>query len=243
MHDRRVSRIISPGTLIDESFIDPFANNYVLAIYVQKLYSADPPSQSEDSRILSAPDTPVGVAWLDATTGSFFTQSTSTENLASLISRIAPKEIVLDQRMKENEGQGIFSLLAEDKYVVTYFPSSDPLPISEWSHMLETSVSEADAAYFSSEEVGAGSNILEYVKTRLPGLSMKLQPPIRMHAVDVMGIDKNSMRALEIKETIRDGTLKGSLLHSVRRTVTASGARLLASWLSTFSIKWKASSC
>ncbi|KAK5990371.1 MutShomolog 1-like protein [Cladobotryum mycophilum] len=38
MHDRRVSRIITPGTLIDENFMDPYANNYVMAIHIDKDY-------------------------------------------------------------------------------------------------------------------------------------------------------------------------------------------------------------
>ena len=41
MHDRKVTRIITPGTLIDENFIDPYANNYVMAIHL------DSPAQKE----------------------------------------------------------------------------------------------------------------------------------------------------------------------------------------------------
>lgn len=233
MHDRRVSRIVSPGTLIDENFIDPFANNYVLAIHVEDPYFLNVPMPAEDAPPILPPlDTAVGVAWLDLTTGSFFTQSTTVTDLPSLITRIAPREIVIDERLKANGEQGLFSLLGEDRHVITYFPLSHMLPISEWDSMLETGISKEDAAAFTAEEVGAGSNVLQYVQTRLPDMSMKLQPPVRKHSVDVMGIDKNSMRALEIKTTIRDGLSKGSLLHTIRRTVTASGARLLGSWLS-----------
>jgi len=236
MHNRRVSRIVSPGTLIDETFLDPFANNYVLAIHVEDQSSLDSAVQADDFSTILPLDTVIGVAWLDLTTGSFFTQSTTMTDLSSLITRIAPREIVLDERLKTNE-QGIFPLLTEDRHAITYFPLSETLPISEWDSMLETGISAADAANFTAEEIGAGSNVLQYVQTRLPDLSMKLQPPIRKHSVDVMGIDKNSMRALEIKTTIRDGLSTGSLLHTIRRTVTASGARLLGTWLSMFAEK------
>ncbi len=61
---------------------------------------------------------------------------------------------------------------------------------------------------------------------------MKLQPPLRYASMEVMGIDKNSLRSLEIRQTMRDGAFRGSLLHAIRRTVTTSGARLLSEWLS-----------
>jgi DNA mismatch repair ATPase MutS len=53
----------------------------------------------------------------------------------------------------------------------------------------------------------------------------------------IMNIDKSSMRSLEIKQTIRDGVFRGSLLHAIRRTVTKSGARLLNEWLSRNSVR------
>lgn len=232
LHDRRVTRIVSPGTLIDETFIDPFANNYVLAIHLEDSTCLESEFQQDDSSIIPAPETRVGVAWLDLTTGSFFTQSTTAMSLASLLSRIAPREIVLDERLRASGEHGVLPILADDRRLVTYFPSSNPRPMSEWADMFETSVSPEEAAKFSPEEVGASSSVLQYIKTRLPGFTVKLQPPIQMHGIDAMGIDKNSMRALEITETIRDGLIKGSLLQSVRRTVTASGARLLRTWLS-----------
>jgi DNA mismatch repair ATPase MutS len=59
-----------------------------------------------------------------------------------------------------------------------------------------------------------------------------LQPPQRHENLAVLAMDKNTMRALEIRETIKDGAFRGSLLHAIRRTVTKGGARLLNSWLS-----------
>ena len=96
--------------------------------------------------------------------------------------------------------------------------------------MLESSIPPRLENTFSPEEVAAGSTLLQYVKTRLQGSNMKLQPPTRQ--LDMMGIDKNTMRALEVKKTMREDMFTGSLLHTVRRTVTKGGARLLDNWLS-----------
>jgi DNA mismatch repair ATPase MutS len=227
MHDRRVSRVITPGTLIDENFMDPFSNNYVLAVHIAdsaQHLREDPKPTVQHSSL------PIGLAWLDLSTGHFFTQSTALSALPSFLARIAPREIVLDEKLQASKDHGIFTVLAEDHHLITYTNSADVKPISEWSAMLESPVGPKLAGDFTSQEVAAGSSLLQYVETRLQGSNLKLQPPSRQ--LDLMGIDKNTMRALEIKKTMRDDLVTGSLLHTIRRTVTKGGARLLDNWLS-----------
>jgi DNA mismatch repair ATPase MutS len=164
-------------------------------------------------------------------TGHFFTQSTTLEVLPSLLARINPREIVLDDCFRVLHDRNIFSILREEHHLVTYVKTPPAKPISEWSQMLESAVPVIQENEFTSLEIAACSALLHYVEARLQGSTMKLQPPLRQ--LDVMGIDKNTLRALEIKTTIRDGLFTGSLLHTVRRTVTKGGARLLDHWLST----------
>lgn len=85
---------------------------------------------------------------------------------------------------------------------------------------------------FSQQEMSAAELVLQYVETRLQKHSPKLQPLKRYLSQDTMIIDKSTMKALEIKATMKDGNHKGTLLHSIRRTVTKGGARLLDEWLS-----------
>lgn len=245
MHDRKVARIITPGTLIDEQFMDPYANNYVMAIHLsgdnlprasasaaletmspdggQGVVSADAPA--------SAP-IPVGLAWLDLSTGHFFTQATTMALLGSMLSRVCPREVVLDEAFQSRTGHAIFSILAEERQLITYAPKGELTTVSDWAPMLESEIPPHTLESFTDGEIGAGSLLLHYVKDRLQGISMKLQPPLRHETMQVMNIDRNSMRSLEIKQTMRDGTFRGSLLHAIRRTVTKSGARLLNEWLS-----------
>lgn len=240
MHDRKVSRIITPGTLIDENFMDPFTNNYVLAIHMEKPFSQELLGEAvygEGQTTLSHGHHAfgqIGLAWLDLSTGHFFTQSTTFPSLPSFLARIGPREIVLGKDLQASKEHGIFTVLAEDRHLITYTDASKVRPLSEWASMLESPVPTRSTNDFTPEEVAAGSALLHYVETRLQGSSMKLQPPSRQ--LEVMGIDKNTMRALEIKKTIRDDLFTGSLLHTVRRTVTKGGARLLDCWLS----KWQA---
>jgi DNA mismatch repair ATPase MutS len=236
MHDRKVSRVITPGTLIDENFMDPFTNNYVLNIHIEKLSEALAANHVAENEAVNhnlvdeQSALPIGLAWLDLSTGHFFTQSTTLAVLPSLLARIGPREIVLDESFRAIHDHNLFSTLREDHHLVTYVEASEPKPMSEWSHMLESPVPVKQEGEFTTLEIAAGSTLLQYVETRLQGSAMKLQPPSRQ--LDVMGIDKNTLRALEIKTTIRDDLFTGSLLHTVRRTVTKGGARLLDSWLS-----------
>ncbi|RDL34643.1 DNA repair protein MutS, III [Venustampulla echinocandica] len=234
MNDRKVSRIITPGTLIDENFMDPFTNNYVLALHAQKPAK----DEMENSEVksdhpvpLNLAEMPIGLAWLDLSTGHFFTQSTTFGNLPSFLARIGPREIVLDEDIEKSKDHGILSVLAEERHLITYITPSAVKPIKDWAPMLESPVPPRTVNDFAPEEVAAGSTLLQYVEERLQGSNMKLQPPMRQ--LDTMGIDKNTMRALEIKKTMRDDLDTGSLLNTVRRTVTKGGARLLDNWLSS----------
>ncbi|KAI2638154.1 muts domain V [Xylaria nigripes] len=235
-HERRVTRVITPGTLIDENFMDPYSNNFVLAIYIdpekfQSLADSHSDHQSVGIGGLDSSSTPLGLAWLDISTGQFYTQATTVASLPLILSRVGPREIVVDQVLQSRKDHSLFSVFAEDKYLITFAPHQQFLPISEWGSMLESEMPAQKAAQFSSDEVQAGSILLQYVAGRLQGLSLTLQPPLQYENMTVLTMDKNTMRALEIKQTIRDGVFRGSLLHAVRRTVTNGGARLLNSWL------------
>jgi DNA mismatch repair ATPase MutS len=246
MHDRRVARIVTPGTLIDEKFMDPYANNYVMAIHLPPR----PDQETEHDAVASAPDavpvpdaegvrrptadtsSEIGLAWLDVSTGHFFTQPTSLSSLGSVLSRVSPREVVLDKQLESQQDPATLSLLEEEGYIVTYSPQGELETLLDWEPMLEAEVPPEAADQFTENEVRAGSLLLHYVKDRLRGLSMKLQPPLRYDGLEVMKIDRNTMRSLEIKKTVKDGIFKGSLLHAIRRTVTSGGARLLHQWLS-----------
>lgn len=111
LHTRRVSRVVTPGTLIDENFMDDLSNNYVLAIH---------PLAHQNSFIPGALHQSIGLAWLDLSTGHFFTQCTSLVELSSLLARVGAREIVLDEKLKSNDSHGLFTVLGEDHPLITY---------------------------------------------------------------------------------------------------------------------------
>ncbi|KAL8846284.1 MAG: hypothetical protein Q9221_008615 [Calogaya cf. arnoldii] len=239
MFDRRVTRIVTPGTLIDEKFMDPDQNNFLLA--VQPLGYTDVPPLAEGppgglKSDITLKSVRVGLAWLDLSTGDFFTQPTNLSTLPSAFARIGAKEVILSDGLSQPVQQRVSGLVEHDRRLLTYHAARNAeLPISSWAPMLESPVSLADEAAFTPEEVSAGSMLLTYVVHRLQGLDIKLQPPQRRRDFEIMNIDKTSLRALEVLTTSKEGIIggRGSLLHTVRRTVTKSGSRLLKDWVSS----------
>ena len=222
--ERRVARVITPGTLIDERFIDPYVHNYLLSI-----------STGDSAEI--------GLAWLDLSTGDFFTQTTTLSSLAGHLARIAPREVLLDEKLKSSTEHQIFEIIEEEHHFITYesFPSlasrkeeeaqcAEAL-VTSWSNLIQLPPKSHRWEY-NYPEARACTAILVYVHDKLKNIAdLRLQAPTRKSSDEYVMMDASTMRALEIKRSLRDGTIRGSLMGSIRRTVTRSGARLLADWL------------
>lgn len=239
MFDRKVIRIVTPGTLIDEKFMDPYENNFLLAIHpsYEEISSETtvevPVGPNEGTTDIHRQSKFVGLAWLDLSTGDFFTQAVELSALPSAITRIGAREIVLNGEL-ESLYQDILPMLQEEGSLKTYHPYHlHNVSVATWTPMLETAVSTEDESSFTGEEIVAGGLLLTYVRDKLQGLGLQLRAPVRRQSNESMVIDRNSLRGLEVLETSKEGSGggKGSLLHSVRRTVTKSGARLLKEWI------------
>ncbi|KAJ7706453.1 muts domain V-domain-containing protein [Mycena rosella] len=236
--DRRVARVVTPGTLIDESFLNQYENNYLLAI------SQMPAGARE-----------VGLAWIDVSTGEFYSKPVTYELLRDELARINPREIVLDKSLETQKPPQLEHVLAEELHCVSYItPSTDQeesgvdsaasdskQPESEGAArgvLSATPVDDVtDAALFpafsefTSQELAAINLLTTYLHANLLEHMPKLTMPAREGSAARMQIDSHTIKALEIRESIREGGVKGSLLSVVKRTSTSSGTRLLARWL------------
>lgn len=226
LYTRRVSRVITAGTLVDENFMDPYENNFLLSVHAD-FDTQDQPTGAAPSSNLK-PDTKVGLAWVDLSSGDFFTQSTDLASLGSAMARICAREIVLDASIEQLHRAHLDSLVDECSNVITYHEhTSQDLSLERWFPMLETPIPEAERLLFTVAEVAAGSLLLDYVKGKLFDLDISLRCPVRYTEAEFMKIDKQTLRGLEIRTTLREDLHQGSLLHAIRRTTTKSGARLL----------------
>lgn len=229
MYDRRVTRVITAGTLIDENFMDPYENNYLLAVHFE---GALPSTPARDGRSEAYErykrSTKVGLSWVDLSSGDFFTQSSDLATLPSLVARIGPRELILDSSMEGAPQTQVQKMLGEGSFSMHFHtPAEVATSVSNWTPMLERAVVEKDLDAFTTSQAAAGSLVLDYIRQKLMDVKIQLQPPVRRSDDEIMAIDKQSLRGLEIRSTLRDGTFQGSLLHAVRHTATKSGARLL----------------
>lgn len=227
MYDRKVTRVITAGTLIDENFMDPYENNYLLGVHLEGANPTTPEhgqANNETDR-----EAQVGLSWVDLSSGDFHTQITDIASLPSMVARIGPGEIVLDSAFADAGPAAIQRLIGDACHSIHFqVTSATPLDTESWYEFLEAPMTEEERSPFTPSEIAAGSLILEYVRGRLLDTPIKLQAPIRRAPDEFMSIDKQSLRGLEIRQTLKDGLTQGSLLQTLRRTVTKSGTRLLS---------------
>jgi len=204
---REVVRVVTPGTLTEDALLDARANNYLAAI-----------AEAEGK---------LGLAWVDVSTGQFFTQSSSFEALGAQLARLRPGEVLAADGLMSREA--LKFVLADWRSVLTPLPSARFDSINGQKR-LETmfGVKTLDAfGGFGRAEIAAAGALLDYVKLTQKGKLPRLSRPIRIASDGVMQIDAATRRNLELNETLT-GVRKGSLLSTVDLTVTGAGARLLA---------------
>jgi len=222
--ERRVSRVVTPGTLIDESFLNQYENNFLLSVSVL-----------ESTQIPTA-DTSTGLAWIDVSTGEFFSKVTDMKALRDDIARIGPREVILPRAMQHEIEHPIFDVLKEDEVVISFASESQPFGMqatpSEAPTISDEIVSTiSPPSAYSLEESKAITLLTAYMRSTLLEHMPALLLPNKEIIDRRMQIDSHTIKALEIRENIREGGSKGSLLSVVKRTVTTSGTRLLSRWL------------
>ena len=204
---RDVVRVVTPGTLTEESLLDARANNYLCCL-------------AEASGAL-------GLAWLDMSTGDFRVEGVSVPGLSAALARIAPGELLLADRLLARED--LAPSLAPLKRALTPMPSAR-FDSENAKRRLEAlyGVKSLDGfGAFSRAEIAAAGALVDYVELTQKGRTGCFQTPQRQSASGAMEIDPATRRSLELAET-QTGERKGSLLATIDRTLTAAGARLLA---------------
>lgn len=235
---RRVTRVVSPGTLIDEKWMNPLRNNFILSI-------SSTPSAEQG----------FGLAWLDLSTSDFHVSACSDfESLKDEVKRISPVEITVEQdtfthqrphtlpsSSIEGGQEDVWQALDADRALLSYVQMSLS-PSKERADL--PGIPQNDVGPYSNAELQAMQALTTHLRSRLLDLSREgahkdlsltdlLNPGLAHHHTpsDSMAIDSNTLDALEVRETGREGSVRGSLVSTVRRTLTKGGSRLLVEWL------------
>lgn len=216
---REVTRIVTPGTLTDDALLDPRAANHLVAIVPA-----------------SNPRSPVGLAWVELSTGVFQAADVSRDRLADELERLAPSEILVGEMASAAEAAGLLHRLQESLGGLTVTTRPD------WTFDAATTKGALFGHFGVSTMAGYGftdgqaclaaaGGLLLYVKETLKS-SLAHLSRLRPYAAEkYLFLDEPTRRSLELVRTLRDGGRPGSLLATIDRTVTAMGARLLMDWL------------
>ncbi|WP_249138832.1 DNA mismatch repair protein MutS [Actibacterium sp. MT2.3-13A] len=201
---RGVVRLVTPGTLTEESLLEARRHNF-LAAYTEVRDEA-------------------ALAWVDISTGEFRVMPTTPVRLSPELARLAPRELLLS----ETQEADLAGMVTESGAAMTplsrgSFDSSSAE--KRLCSLFRTGTLEAFGS-FSRPELGAMGAIVDYLDLTQKGNLPLLRPPVREAASGVVQIDAATRRNLELTSSLSGGR-DGSLLSSVDRTVTAAGARLL----------------
>jgi DNA mismatch repair protein MutS len=210
---RDVIRLVTPGTLTEDTLLDARRNNYLLAI----------------ARARASVDGDAGrfaVAWLDISTGEFRIAECDRAGLSAELARLEPGEIIVSD--------ALFSDPVLGRYLRT-LPAVTPLARDVFdgataerrlTEYFAVATTEAFGA-LSRLELTAAAACVTYVQRTQLGKRPPLSPPSREGAGTTLAIDQATRANLEIVRTL-SGERRGSLLAAIDRTVTAAGSRLLA---------------
>jgi DNA mismatch repair protein MutS len=209
--ERGVTRIVTPGTLIDDSLLVDNKTNFLCAL------------RSDDNH--------VHIGLVEISTGLFELHRIHLERLDDALVRLGVSEVIVS----ENEDH-IISVVERCNISLTQRPAWH-FDTSEGATLLKKQFGVRTLSGFGLEDndpiVGVAGAILNYI-----GLTQAsneflshLQPPNMQNSNDFVALDATTIRSLEIEQTIRGNTSEGSLLWVMQRCRTAMGKRLLRRWL------------
>ena len=215
---RDIVRIITPGTVIEDSMLEEGKNNYLAALSFDK--------QS------------YGLCFTDASTGECYVTSISLDHaedkIINELSRFRPQELLIDGKLLKQLRElskfvdiGFTGVITE-RGEASFNPSNTEHRVLSHFSVVSTENLGVESGSSASASLGA---VLEYLyETGVTG-------NISVNKVSVysdnqyMRLDITAVRNLEIVETMRTKSKKGSLLWVLDKTKTAMGKRLLRSWL------------
>ncbi|MFN3825778.1 MAG: DNA mismatch repair protein MutS [Pseudorhodobacter sp.] len=200
---RDVVRLVTPGTLTEDTLLDARRNNF-LAAYGEV---------RDDSAL----------AWCDISTGELRVMPCPPPRLAMELARLAPREVLVAEGAVRPEGEMAVTPLARSSF--------DSAGAEKRLCALFGVGSLAGFGAFGRAEVSAMGALIDYLDLTQRGNLPLLQPPQREMPGGVMQIDAATRRNLEITASLSGGR-EGSLLAAVDRTLTGGGGRLLERRLS-----------
>jgi len=226
---REVTRVITPGTVLEEGMLNARRNNFLAAVVIAGSHW--------------------GLAIADISTGEFLTtQASELEQLTQELMRLQPSEVLvptnapdLGELLRPGEKSSHLPDCLPPQFCYT-LRSQTPFTLTEARQRIVERFRVRSLEGMGCEHlalaVRAAGGLLEYLEDtserkygEAPAQKVLLQPLCTYTITEFLTIDHQTRRNLEITQTVRDGTFNGSLLWAIDKTVTAMGSRALRRWL------------
>jgi len=211
---RDVIRVITPGTITDSSMLDERKNNYLMSVYKQ--------SHS------------YGLAIVDISTGDFSTTRITWGNtlnkLIDEIAKFSPSEIIANSELYRDS-----SLIGTlRKRFNIYISSVDDIYFDQNRAIVKIKDKYASSGLLENDSellLNASGALLEYLE-RTQKVNLDHIQSINPYKIEeFMVLDVSTRRNLELTETMREKSRKGTLLWVLDRTMTSMGGRNIRKWI------------
>ncbi len=208
---RGVTRVVTPGTLIDESLLDESKSNLLGAMHFK--------------------NGTVSIALTELSTGRFELHQCEAHRVGDVLQRLGLSEVIIDE-----DDEFLAGTASRFGVSITTRPSWMFL-IEEGTALLTKQFGVTTVEGFGlqadDERIGPAGALLAYVKQTQAqhGELSHLRIPTIQNETSFVHLDATTIRSLEIEQTIRSNTVEGSLLWVMQRCKTAMGKRLLRQWL------------
>jgi DNA mismatch repair protein MutS len=213
--ERAVTRVVTPGTLVDDSLLESGASNLVAAL------------------LPASGDVPGALAWAELSTGMFACIEHHGPELLDEVARLAPAELLLPEGTEIPATLASMAALRLERAAWTFAPR-------DGGDLLRKHFGVASLQGYGLADDGAAAGasgaLLRYLldtqasTAGAPGLH-HLQPPRPVHREACVQVDAACLKALEIERTYRSGGTEGTLLHALEPPRTPMGRRLIRQWL------------
>lgn len=202
---RDIVKLVTPGTITENELLDESKNNYIANIYeLGRTYA---------------------LSYADISTGECFVTSSEDINapykLIDEVLKLRPKELVVEDNV------------LSDKYIIENVIKKDKIYVSRYLNQDEEKINELNILKdkYNIAERKSLILLLNYIYETQKNTVSQINRIEKYSIESSMRLDANTRRNLEIVESNREKTKKGSLLWVMDKTVTAMGARKLRHWI------------
>lgn len=211
---REVMRVVTPGTLTEDTLLSGGKPNYLAAIYCSKKQSND-----------------LSLGFVDISTGAFYLEMCTIHTLENILEKYAPSEILVTDLLQDEPALKGFIALWRRKLVWQPHARFDAYAGNKRLCSAYGVLSLDAFGAFNTQQIAVAGALIDYVALTQKDQLPRLKAPKVIVENGYLGIDAQTRRSLELTQTL-SGEYKGCLMAYLDKTVTSLGKRCLYYYVS-----------